>query len=256
MYNDTDFLIFEGMTSISALIQAHELKGNLARKIHKVIYVKENEKKKIRQISFLRAKSRELGFVLESADAEAVDSLTSGNTHGGFVALCSERDYPEVSEELINKKGIYYLIEGIEDPYNFGYILRSLYAAGADGVVLSKRNWMSAGGVVSKSAAGCSELIDIFNDDPESAVKLFKSLGFRILSANIRDSVGIYDADLSAPLLFIIGGEKRGISRSLLDLSDLNVRISYGRDFSGSLPSAQASAIISFEVAKYNERIK
>ena len=256
MYNDTDFLIFEGMTSISALIQARELKGESAREIYKVIYVKENEKKKFRQISFLRAKSKELGFLLESADAEIVDSLAAGNTHGGFIALCSERSYPEVSEDLINKNGIYYLIEGIEDPYNFGYILRSLYAAGADGVVLSKRNWMSAAGVVSKSSAGCSELINIFNDDPESAVKLFKSLGFRILSANIRDSVGLYSADLSAPLLFIIGGEKRGISRSLLDLSDQNVRISYGRNFSGSLPSSQAAAIISFEVAKYNERIK
>ena len=108
MYNDTDFLIFEGMTSISALIQARELKGESAREIYKVIYVKENEKKKFRQISFLRAKSKELGFLLESADAEIVDSLAAGNTHGGFIALCSERAYPEVSEELINKNGIYY----------------------------------------------------------------------------------------------------------------------------------------------------
>ena len=255
MFTDNDFLVFEGMTSISALIQSCEQNGSSARKIVKVIYAKENEKKKFRQISFLKAKSKELGFLLESTDTETVDSLTSGNTHGGFAALCTERVYPELSDSAINKNGVYYLIEGIEDPYNFGYILRALYASGADGVVLSKRNWMSAAGVVAKSSAGCSELISIFNDDVERAVSLFKSKGFRILSANIRDSVSIYEADLSAPLLFIIGGEKRGISRNLLDLSDQNVRISYGRDFSGSLPSSQASAIISFEVAKYNGKI-
>ena len=253
---DNNFTIFEGMTSVSALIHSAEENPTYARKIIKIVYDCDKERKKLHQLAFLRAKSKSLGFSLEALSSEEIDALATGTTHGGFLAFCTERTYPELSENAINRNGIYYLLEGIEDPYNFGYVLRALYASGADGAVLSKRNWMTAAGTVAKSSAGCSELLPLFESDPEDAVKLFKSLGFKILSANIRDSELIYDADLKSPLLFIIGGEKRGISRNLLGLTDQNIRIGYGRDFSGSLPSAEATAIIAFEVAKYNKRIK
>jgi len=248
--------VFEGMTSVSALIKAAEEAPASARKIEKIIYDLSNARDKFRQIGFLKSKSKALGFKLEGADSEYIDSLASGKTHGGFIALCGERSIPELSETDISGDGIFYLVEGIEDPYNFGYTLRALYAAGADGVILPPRNWMSAAGVVAKSSAGCSELIDLYFDTPDSAVKKFKSAGYRVICANIRDSKLIYDADLRSPALFVIGGEKRGVSRSVLELSDGNVRIGYGRDFAGSLPAAEAAAVIAFEVAKVNGRIK
>lgn len=248
--------VFEGMTSISALIKAAETKPDTARKIEKIIYAKGNECNKYRQLAFLDVKSKSLGFKLEAVNSDEIDSVVTGKTHGGFIALCGERTYTSIDIDKIIRNGIYFLLEGIEDPYNFGYTLRSLYASGSDGVVLPKRNWMSVAGTVSRASAGCSELIDIFVDSPENAVNIFKASGFRICSANIRDSVLLYDADLTAPILFIIGGEKRGVSRALLDLTDFNVKIGYGREFSGSLPTAEASAIIAFEAAKYNKRIK
>ena len=59
-------------------------------------------------------------------------------------------------------------------------------------------------------------------------------------------------ADLSTPLLFVVGGEKRGISRSLLDVCDLTVRIDYARPFKGSLPAASAVSVIAFEILSQN----
>jgi len=248
--------VFEGMTSVSALIKAAEESPLTSRKIEKIIYDKKNAKDKFRQIGFLKIKSKELGFALEEANSEYIDELASGKTHGGFIALCGEREIQPLTEDNIPKNGIFYLLEGIEDPYNFGYTLRALYAAGADGVILPPRNWMSAAGVVAKSSAGCSELIKLFSDEPHLAAQKFKSAGYRILCANIRDSKLIYEADLTSPILFVIGGEKRGISRSVLDLSDDNIRIGYGREFAGSLPTAEAAAVIAFEVAKANKLIK
>lgn len=146
------------------------------------------------------------------------------------------------------------MIEGIEDPYNFGYAVRSVYAAGADGIVLPGRNWMSAAGVVCRSSAGASEKIDLFTcGDTQTACRTFKELGYRIVCAGIRDSVSVYDADLRKPILLVVGGEKRGISRLTLDEADVTVRIDYGREFRGSLSTASAVTVLSFEVLRQNK---
>jgi 23S rRNA (guanosine2251-2'-O)-methyltransferase len=50
----------------------------------------------------------------------------------------------------------------------------------------------------------------------------------------------------------IVGGEKRGISRALLDRADQVVRIDYGRDFRGSLSAASAATVMAFEVMRQN----
>ena len=243
-----NYHIFEGMTSISALIGAI-IDGKNDRKIIKILYDTSVKSKKIRELGFLTHKASELGFELIESDTDTIDRLANGKTHGGIIALCSDRTYPSVNCENINKCGFYALIDGVEDPYNFGYCVRSLYAAGADGLILPERNWMSASGVVAKSAAGTSELFDIFVDDLESAVDKFKSLGFKVVCAEIRDSVSLYDADLTGPILFIVGGEKRGISGKLLSKADINIRIEYERSFRGSLPTASAVSIIAFHAA-------
>ena len=65
---------------------------------------------------------------------------------GGVIALCGERTLPPPTFDTLPRNGFLCMIEGIEDPYNFGYALRSLYAAGVDGVLLGERNWMQAAG--------------------------------------------------------------------------------------------------------------
>ena len=250
-FTDESICFFEGMTSISALIKAIETKP-LARKIKYVCYDIAKSSSKYSQIKFLEIKAKELGFELIAKDSESISSLTSGNTHGGFVAICEKKEYPALSTENLKSNGIYYLIDGIEDPFNFGYTVRALYAAGADGIILPPRNWTEATAVVCRSSAGCSELLDIYVQELTDAVSVLKSAGYRIASANITDSISLYSADLSAPVAFIVGGEKRGISRTLLDCSDFNIRIDYASDFKGSLPTASAAALIAFEAAKSN----
>ena len=245
--------LFEGMTSISALIKAAENFAE-ARRIVKVFYDESKSSSKYSQIKFLSHRAEALGFQLIPVTTEYIDSISSGKTHGGFVAVCEQRNYPSLSDDNINPNGIYYILDGIEDPFNFGYTVRSLYASGADGIVLPFRNWMESTAVVSRSSAGTSELINTYVQDTSDAVKFFKSHGFRVACANITDSRSIYDADITAPIVFIIGGEKRGISGNVLKLADINIRLDYASDFKGSLPTSSAAAIISFEAAKRNNR--
>jgi len=248
----TDSTVLEGMTSISALLNARAA-GINDRPITEIFFDRAKKAKKAREISFLTAKCKELQIPLTLVDAAAIDAKTVGNTHGGVIALCGARTLPSLTAENAPKSGFLCFIEGIEDPYNFGYALRSLYAAGCDGILLGKRNWMSAAGVVARASAGASESLPVWECESEEAVTLLKTLGYRTVCAGIRNSVGLYDANLKKPLLLIVGGEKRGISASLLAHADDVVRIDYGRDFRGSLSAAAATTVLAFEVLRQNK---
>jgi len=239
-------LIFEGMTSISAV-----LKGN-KRKINCVYYDKNKEKSKGKELGFIKRKSAELGFDVKSVESNVIDEMATGNTHGGIIAECSEYEIPALTSESIINNGFYVMIEGIEDPYNFGYALRTIYAAGADGVILSRRNWMSAAGVVCRSSAGASELLPMFSEDGTEAANIFKNKGYTVAAAGIRNSVSAFDANLKKPIFLIVGGEKRGISAALLEKADHVVRLDYGREFNGSLSAASAASILAYEVLRQN----
>ena len=241
--------ILEGMTSISALLNSD---GVNDRKIKKVLIDSAKRKSKAAQIGYLTAKSHELGFPVEFVEAEEIDRLSVGNTHGGILALCTPRTIPALRAENICPDSFYVYLEGIEDPYNFGYAIRSLYAAGVSGVILPPRNWMSAGGVVARASAGASESLPLFEAEGEDALKLFREAGYSILCAGIRDSVSVFDEQFTYPILLVVGGEKRGISRALLDAADRIVRIDYGREFGGSLSAASAATVLAFEIFRQN----
>lgn len=245
--------IYEGMTSISAIIKKCEEKGD-CQKINKVIIDKAKIGSKSREISFLKRKSAELGFEIEYSTADYIDSLTTGNTHGGIIALCEPTAIPFLTDSLseIKADGVYVMLDGIEDPYNFGYSVRSIYASGADGIILTPRNWMNVAGIVAKSSAGASELIDMYISAPEDAIEAFKSKGYKIVCSGIRNSVLMYDADMKKPIFLIVGGEKRGISSSIEQKADIVARVEYGREFKGSLSAASAATIMVYEIFRQN----
>ncbi len=245
--------LFEGIVSFRTLIDINGSDFN-NRKIKKVYYSKEKLEKSGSEFSYIKAKSHELGFDLETVPREVIDDITIGNTHGGIAIECTERKLPLLKEKKLISNGFYVMLEGIEDPYNFGYALRSIYASGADGIILSPRNWMSASGVVCRSSAGASELFDMCICESLEDIKIFKDNGYRIVCADVDNSISVYDANLSRPLLLIVGGEKRGISSLIKQFSDETVRLDYGRQFGAALSAASAASILSFEVYRYGRK--
>lgn len=243
--------VFEGMTSIRAIID--NLKNNVenARKINKILYDESKARSKYKELGYLKKMGELFSFDVEAVNEETISSLSIGNSHGGIIALCEDRTYPILTKDSIKENGFYVMIEGIEDPYNFGYALRSIYASGVDGIILSERNWLSAAGVVCRSSAGASERADVYIAN-DSFIEAFKEKGYKVVCADIKNSVSIYDADLKKPIFLIVGGEKRGISSSVISKADQIIRIDYGRSFDAALSAASASTIIAFEVYKQN----
>lgn len=182
---------------------------------------------------------------------EFFDSISS--SCGGIAAEFSEREFCSVSS-LVQKRSPYLVyLEGIEDPFNFGYVLRSLYLSGCDGVILPKRNFFTSDDIVVRSSAGTSELIDIaLCDDIFEHYDLIKENKIKIVCTGKEGSVSMYDANLSKPLLLVIGGERRGISKSFSKYADNIIEIPYGRESSISLSASSAASILAFEVFRKN----
>ncbi len=244
--------VFEGMTSIRAILSAIDSKTN-ARKIKKILFNKDKMSKIANNIGYLKAVSQKYEFELVESTGEEIEKYTLGNSHGGIIAFADERIIPTLSKNSdIKPDGFYCMIEGIEDPYNFGYSLRSLYATGCDGIILPERNWMSAAGVVARSSAGASELFPMFKSEPTTAATIFKELGYTVVCADENTDKVLGKCELKLPILLIVGGEKRGISAALEALADIKVKIDYKREFRASLSAASATTMFAYEIMRQN----
>ncbi len=247
-----DSTVFEGMTSIRAILRGIDA-GINTRKIIKILFDKKKMPKIAKDIGYLKAVSSKYGYEIVESDEEELEKITLGNSHGGIVAITGNRPLPPLDDSSnILPFGFYVMIEGIEDPYNFGYSLRSLYAMGCSGVILTERNWMSAAGVVARSSAGASEMFSMYRSNPENCISIFKKHGYTVVCADENTDNVLGNCELKLPLILIVGGEKRGISRKIMDMADMLVKIDYPREFRASLSAASATTMFSYEIMRQN----
>lgn len=246
----SEYALLEGVISISSALIGRR------RKINRLQI---REGKVDGQIRHLEQMARQAQIPCERVSADAIDAIAGGRTHGGVLALVGPYQFVEVASLTPEKAAPFIaMIDGVEDPFNFGASVRALYAAGADGLVLRPRNWLSAAGVVARASAGATELIPTaIAETAADAAAFFRAQGLAVACAtDERGSQSLYETDLTGPLFLLVGGEKRGITRSFLDRADLKLRIPYGREMPHSLGTASATAVMAFEVMRQrNERL-
>jgi 23S rRNA (guanosine2251-2'-O)-methyltransferase len=237
----------EGHISIEAAVRA----GN--RPVE-MIYVQQDKWDSTSR--YLQRLAQEAGIPLERAGAETIDEITSGHSHGGVVARIGPRRFqtlPSLIEDRPNPCVV--MIDGVEDPFNFGQAVRALYAAGINGLVVRPRNWFSAAGVVTRASAGASEWMPTaVAETVEEAADFFNNQGL-LLACAVHDqaAVSLYEADLVQALFLVVGGEKRGITRSFLSRVGLRLFIPYGRPFGRSLGTAGSVAVLAFEIMRQRQ---
>lgn len=203
------------------------------------------------------AKARRLELVSESRDQ--LDARVGHGKHGGVVAEVGPRTFCSLEELLAHtgaEKSFVVMLDGIEDPHNFGQSIRSLYAAGCHGVVVRPRNWAMADGeapaIIARASAGTSEFLPMaVVESPEKAAAFFKGKGLVVAAtADTREATPLYDVDLKRPMFVLIGGEKRGVKRSFLGEADVVIEVPYGRPFEHSLGTVAAVSVVGFELAR------
>ena len=245
--------IMEGMISIRAVIRGAE-SGVNDRKIEKIIYDEARGNARAKELSYLRAMGYKYGFPVTPVPRAEIEALALGTSHGGILAVCTPRSFPEADTSSLSKNGFYVMLEGIEDPYNFGYCLRSLYAAGVSGIILEKHNWTGVAGIVARASAGASEMFDMrISEDFAATAAAFQKAGYTFAVADKSEkSKSVYDCTLRFPLLLAIGGERRGNTKAALERADEIIALDYGRDFPAALSAASAASVIAFEIFRQN----
>lgn len=200
----------------------------------------------------LQQAARDRAIPLERVPKDALRDLVGTDRHGGVVAEGGPRRFLTL-DALLAEPGpaAIFLLDGIEDPYNFGQAVRSLYAAGATGMIVRERSWPAAGEIVMRSSAGASELMPMaMSEDPEAAADFCRAHGLAVMVATPEDAIALEDVDWRVPFVLAIGGEKRGISRGLQKQADVRVVIPYGRAFDAALGAAPAAAVLGFEMRR------
>jgi len=239
----SEHTILEGFVAVRAALKAR------SRPIHAILIRRD---KHDRGVAWLERAAKATGVAVERVEADAIDAQASGKTHGGVIALVGPRRFVALDDLAAGKDAPFIaMIDGVEDPFNFGQAVRALFAAGCDGLVLRPRNWMSAAGVVGRASAGASEWMPTaIAETTHDAAEHFRGRGLAVAVADERDAVSLYDADLTGPLFLVIGGEKRGITRSFRDQADLRLAIPYASAFDQSLGTTAATAVIAFEIMR------
>ncbi len=234
---------FEGQISVEAAIRGQN-------RVVDAIYVRRGKWNRATQR--LLQSAEKAGIAVEMVDDAFIAEHTGGKSHGGVLARAGQRRFSSLCS-LIEGRGnpLVVMLDGIEDPFNFGQAVRALYAAGIDGLVVRPRNWLSATGTVTRSSAGATELMPMaVAESALEAAQFFRQQGLDVACTAKASAVSLYEADLTQPLFLLIGGEKRGVTRSFLDQADIRLTIPYGRSFAHSLGATTSTAVFAFEIAR------
>ena len=230
-------MIVEGTVSVKAVLEANKRSLD-------TLYIKKG--KSSRDISYIKKLAMQHGVTIEIMDEDGFNQITIGKTNGGIALSCGKRD-GETIDSLVEPKAIA-LIEGIEDPFNLGYCIRSLYSFGFDALVLPMRNWENAMAQIIKSSAGAAEKINlIFSADMVSTIQQIKSLGFTMVAAHRAHAHSLLDYKWPDKVLLAVGGEMRGLSSKVMEQVDQRIYIPYANGFRNALNASSAIAVLGYE---------
>jgi len=163
------------------------------------------------------------GIPIRRANADELNRFTHGGAHQGVVADVHEATSVSVEDLVMAAKGpaLIVVLDQIEDPHNVGAILRSVDAAGADGVVRQSRHAARLDGAAGKVSAGAvahvkvAEVVNIAR-----ALEDLKQAGVWTVGL-AGDAAKRYDEiDFTVPTAIVVGAEGTGLRRLVRERCD------------------------------------
>jgi len=193
--------------------------------------------------------------VFEFVDRSYIDKTSNTDKNQGVMAFLSSAEYVDI-EDLFsfskekNENLFIILLDQIEDPHNLGAILRTCDAAGAHGVVITKRRSAKANETVAKTSAGAVSYVPIamVSNLNDTILKL-KERRVWVIGLDGDADIEFTKADLKLPIAIVVGGEGKGLSHLVKRNCDFLVKIPMKGQIS-SLNASVASAVLMYEVVK------
>ncbi len=225
-----------GIHPVREALRAH-------RPLDKVLIAKGAAGPRIQEIVDLcRAQSVPVRF----EPREALDRASKGVSHQGVVAFGAAHEYRDL-ESLFSDSELILALDGVEDPHNFGAIIRTAHAAGANAVVVPERRAAPLTETVAKAAAGALEYLPITRvTNMSQALERLKQHGFWIYGLDERGIEEYDTVEFARPTVLVLGGEGKGLHQGVQKHCDLLLRIPMAGAVS-SLNVSVAAAIVLFE---------
>ena len=225
--------------------------------IEKVFLNKSSRGEEVNQIRQLAA-ARQIPY--QFVPEVKLNRLAPNANHQGVVATIAPVVFHDV-DDLLSKiaptlevvkatKPTLLVLDSIEDPHNYGAILRSALAAGVKGVIVPDKNMAQLNEAAIKTSAGTALRMPIARVKRLSErIMQLKERGYWVVGADSRGQMSFDDYDWDKPVAVVMGSESRGMHRDVREACDTVVSIPmYGPV--ESLNVSVATALLLFKAAE------
>ncbi|WP_412984032.1 23S rRNA (guanosine(2251)-2'-O)-methyltransferase RlmB [Pontimicrobium sp. IMCC45349] len=201
--------------------------------------------------SLLRKNAVNISYV----PIEKLNRLSRNNNHQGVVAQISPIEFYDLDTLVTNvsesgKTPLFLLLDQLSDVRNFGAIIRTAECTGVDGIIIQKKGGAPVNGDTIKTSAGAVFKVPICKvDHIKDAMFYLQASGIKIISATEKTENTIYDVSFKEPCAIIMGSEGKGVSPSVLKLSDAKAKLPMYGDI-GSLNVSVACGAFLYEVVR------
>jgi 23S rRNA (guanosine2251-2'-O)-methyltransferase len=230
-----------------------------AGRLIKRLYVAQERGIRSGAVNDLIREAQERRVMIRFVDRIDVERLSPGVEHQGVVAIAEGRQGVELEELLLHldtltEPPLVVVIDSLQDPQNFGVLLRSAEGAGADGVVIPRHRQVGLTQAVSRTSAGASEHLLIAEvANLRQAIDALREKGIWVVGTDESGDVDWDEVDYRGATAIVIGGEGEGIRRLVLEGCDQVVRIPMQGQVS-SLNAAAAGTVVLFEALRQRMR--
>ena len=177
-----------------------------------------------------------------------MDKKVSG-LHQGIILNIEDYKYSHIDEILTLENPLIVILDHIEDPHNFGAIIRTCEAAGVDGIIIPNDRSVEVNGTVVKTSVGTTEKVRIIRvTNIVKTMDMLKKNGFWIVGTDMNGE-DYTKIDYKGKTAIVCGNEGKGMSRLVEENCDFIASIPmYGTV--NSLNASVATAVVLFEAVK------
>jgi 23S rRNA (guanosine2251-2'-O)-methyltransferase len=208
-----------GPRAVSEAIKAHA--SELA-----VVYVAEDARRELRELA---EDAQRRNLVVEPRTPQELDALAKGQRHQGVIAIAGSYPYLSLDELLarLPARALLVALDEITDPHNFGAIVRSAVALGADGVITLKHRAAPVTPAVVRASAGATEHARIARvANLVQALDALRERDFEVFGLAAEGSLELDQLPASEqPRVLVVGSEGRGLRRLVREHCSALVRI-------------------------------
>lgn len=222
------------------------------RGINKILLAEGDREGSVKEILSL---ARERGIVVQSVNRSKLEAVAGGLRHQGVLAYVSPVAYADLEDilkraEEKEEPPFLLLLDELEDPHNLGALLRTADAAGVHGVLIPKRRSVPLNATVAKTSAGAVEYVPVARiGNISQTLRELKQRGMWVAGADMDGEQTYYEADLTGPLVLVVGSEGHGMSRLTREHCDFVVRMPMAGRIN-SLNASVAGSILMYEVMR------